>query len=181
MCRGDRFGCRRARTCSRIRSRAGLTRLVFVERGSPAYLADGGRTLRDHAGKTHALGREEIRVAHPDDLLKRGDCPPGSASATGPSACAVQAGVPELYPMTETERALGVTPHAGTRSSAPRRSRCSEDADGSRIRQGVSARSTTRGSLSTHVRGAVLHAGGHRRLTLEEVVFTKKGEWNGSA
>jgi len=52
--------------CSSIRfARAGLTRLVFVGEGVAGYLADGGRTLRDHAAKTHALGREEIALRIP--------------------------------------------------------------------------------------------------------------------
>ena len=53
-----------------------LTRLVLVGEGDLGYPDGDGRVLRDHAGAQHAVGKtERLRIAHPLDLLERGDWP----------------------------------------------------------------------------------------------------------
>ncbi len=154
---------------------------MFVGEGIAGYLADGGRTLRDHAGKTHALGREEIRIAHPDDLLKRGDW-----SAWQHECYKAERVQPfkqvfrELYPMTETERGTeGSTRYAGHQVN-PRQAMAlfgrrgwvahpEEGVSRTFHEEGLTARLTFQEPYFTpaDIEG----------LTLEDVVFTKKGEW----
>jgi len=75
MCRGDRFESSELRTLLEHPILAPtLNRLVFVGDGVAGYLVEGGRALRDHTGAQHVLGHaEEVRIAHPHDLLARGD------------------------------------------------------------------------------------------------------------
>ncbi|WP_053226315.1 DUF4132 domain-containing protein [Solirubrobacter soli] len=49
-----------------------LSRLILVGEGTAGY--PDGRVLRDHTGAQHAVGTtERLRIAHPLDLLERGD------------------------------------------------------------------------------------------------------------
>lgn len=51
-----------------------LSRLLVVGDGTCGYPDGDGRALRDHAGAQHAVGpTERLRIAHPLDLLDRGD------------------------------------------------------------------------------------------------------------
>lgn len=51
-----------------------LNRLVLVTDEFAGYMTRDGRVLVDHGGVRQALGRQEtVRIAHPLDLLKRGD------------------------------------------------------------------------------------------------------------
>jgi hypothetical protein len=167
MVRGDRFAAAELRTLLGHPLLApGLSRLVFVGEGIAGYLADGGRTLRDHAGKTHPLGREEIRVAHPDDFLKRGDW------AAWQRECYKAERVQpfkqlfrELYPMTATERGT----EASRRYWPPGESTPGAGLVGKTRVGGASGRGRQphvprRGAHGAHdVPRDVLHAGGHRR------------------
>lgn len=183
MCRGDRFAPGELRTLLGHPILApGLSRLVFVGDGVGGYLADGGRSLRDHAGKTHVLGdNEEVRLAHPEDLLRRGDW-----SAWQRECYKAERVQPfkqlfrELYPMTETERGKqGSSRYAGHQVN-PRQalallggrgwvSHPEEGVSRTFHDEGLTARLTFQEPFFTpaDIDG----------LTLEEVVFTKKGLW----
>jgi hypothetical protein len=74
MCRGDRF------TGAELRGFSShpvlwpmVEKLVFIGEDVAGYPVEGGLAVRDHAGKLHPLGKsEELRVAHPYDLLQKG-------------------------------------------------------------------------------------------------------------
>ncbi len=75
MCRGDAF------TGDELKSLAGhavlaplLARLVLIGEGIAGYPVEGGRALRDHAGRLEPVKPgESLRIAHPHDLLGTGD------------------------------------------------------------------------------------------------------------
>ncbi len=71
MCRGDRFsGDELKELLGNVVLRPMLERLVFVGDGVLGYPVDGGRGLRDCAGKTEPIRKSEsLRLAHPADLL----------------------------------------------------------------------------------------------------------------
>jgi hypothetical protein len=72
MCRGDVFGAGELRDLFANPILAPmLERLVFVGEGIAGYPVDGGRGLRDHAGKVEPVKKNEsLRLAHPHDLLR---------------------------------------------------------------------------------------------------------------
>lgn len=183
MCRGDRFAPAELRTLLGHPLLApALSRLVFVGDGIAGYLTHGGRSLRDHAGENHVVGdREEIRLAHPDDLLKRGDW-----SAWQRECYKAERVQPfkqvfrELYPMTETERGKESTGRYAGHQVNPRQALAllggrgwvahpEEGVSRTFHEEGLTARLTFQEPFFTpaDVDG----------LTLEEVVFTRKGEW----
>ncbi|MBK8915108.1 MAG: DUF4132 domain-containing protein [Phycisphaerales bacterium] len=71
MCRGDRFGGDElGELLGNVILRPMLERLVFVGEGLIGYPVDGGRGLRDCAGKREPIKKSEsLRLAHPVDLL----------------------------------------------------------------------------------------------------------------
>ena len=75
MVRGDSFsGAELHELSAHLVLYPRLERLVLVGEGTAGFPAGGGRTLVDHAGAMHAVGPgEELRVAHPLDLLALGD------------------------------------------------------------------------------------------------------------
>lgn len=184
MCRGDRFAPAELRTLLGHPLLApGLSRLVFAGDGIAGYLTDGGRTLRDHAGKTHPLGdREKVRVAHPDDLLKRGDW-----SAWQRECYKAERVQPfkqvfrELYPMTETERGTRTSRRYAGHQVNPRQALALLG------RRGWATHPDEGVSRTFHDEGLTARVAFQEPfftpadiegLTLEEVVFTKKGEWD---
>jgi hypothetical protein len=182
MCRGDRFAGSELRTLQAhpILSPA-LSRLVLVADGTAGYLAEGGRVLRDHTGTPHALGAtEEVRVAHPHDLLLRGDW-----SAWQRECYRAERVQPfkqvfrELYPITESERGTERSRRYAGHQVNPRQALALLGGRGwvARPEEGV--------SRTFHAEGLTARLGFQEAfftpadiegLTLEDVVFTRKGE-----
>jgi hypothetical protein len=77
MVRGERLtGDELARYREHLLLWPALSRLVLVGDGTCGYPDRDGRVLRDHAGEQQAIGdSEQLRIAHPLDLLERGDWP----------------------------------------------------------------------------------------------------------
>ncbi|HEX5830424.1 MAG TPA: DUF4132 domain-containing protein, partial [Gemmatimonadaceae bacterium] len=183
MCRGDRFDAGELRVLLEHPILApALSRLVFVAEGGAGYPAEGGRVLRDHAGAPHVLGSdEEVRVAHPHDLLARGDW-----SAWQRDCFRTECVQPfkqlfrELYPMTESERGTPRSRRYAGHQVNPRQALTLLGGRGwvARPEEGV--------SRTFHEDGLTVRLGFQESfytpadiegLTLEEVVFTPKGEW----
>ena len=182
MCRGDRFGSSELRTLLAHPILApSLARLVFVAEGTAGYVADGGRTLVDHGGTTHVLGAtEELRVAHPHDLLARGDWAAWQrecyrAERVQPFKQVFR----ELYPITDTERGTNHSRRYAGHQVNPRQALALLGGRGwvARPEEGV--------SRTFHAEGLTARLGFQEAfytpadiegLTLEVVVFTRKGE-----
>ncbi len=183
MCRGDRFEADELRTLVEHPILApALSKLVFIGDGVAGYLAEAGRVLRDHAGAPHVLGHhEEIRIAHPHDLLERGDW-----SAWQRECFRAERVQPfkqlfrELYPLTEAERGTDRSRRYAGHQVNPRQALALLGGRGwvARPEEGV--------SRTFHDDGVTARLGFQEAfytpadidgLTLEEVVFTKKGEW----
>ncbi|MEQ8771148.1 MAG: DUF5724 domain-containing protein [Phycisphaerales bacterium] len=109
MCRGDLFSrAELAEFDQHPMLRPMVERLVFIGEGELiGYSEEGARVLRDHAGKVEPIGKHDrVRLAHPVDLLERGDW-----SAWQRECFAAERVQPfkqvfrEVYPKTETELA----------------------------------------------------------------------------
>jgi hypothetical protein len=183
MCRGDRFRSSELRTLLEHPILApALSRLVFVGDEIGGYLAEGGRVLRDHSGAQHALGNDEdVRIAHPNDLFARGDW-----SAWQRECFRAERVQPfkqlfrELYPMTDTERGTRQSRRYAGHQVNPRQALALLGGRGwiARPEEGV--------SRTFHEDGLTVRVGFQEPfytpaeiegLTLEVVVFTRKGEW----
>ena len=182
MCRGDRFTSSELRTLLAHPILApSLSRLVFVAEGTAGYLADAGRTLVDHAGAAHVLGTtEELRVAHPHDLLARGDWAAWQrecyrAERVQPFKQVFR----ELYPITDTERGTNHSRRYAGHQVNPRQALALLGGRGwvARPEEGV--------SRTFHAEGLTARLGFQEAfytpadiegLTLEVVVFTRKGQ-----
>jgi Domain of unknown function (DUF4132) len=158
-----------------------LARLVFVGDGVAGYLAEDSRALRDHAGVLHILGHaEEVRLAHPDDLLSRGDW-----SAWQRECFAAERVQPfkqvfrELYPLTAAEREIDRSRRYAGHQLNPKQALAVLGGRGwvARPQEGV--------SRTFHDAGLAVRLGFQETfytpadvdgLTLEEVVITRKGE-----
>ena len=183
MCRGDRFGAAELRTLLGHPILApALSRLVFVGDGVAGYLAEGGRVLRDHAGALHALGeQEELRVAHPHDLLARGDWAAWQrecyrAERVQPFKQLFR----ELYPLTAQERGTQRTRRYAGHQVNPRQALALLGGRGwvARPEEGVSRTFHEEGlTARLAFQEAFYTPADIEGLTLEEVVFTRKGEW----
>lgn len=75
MCRGDTISAAELIQLSGHAILAPqLGRLVFIGDGIAGYPDKGGKVLRDHSGKLEPIKKNELlRIAHPSDLLARGD------------------------------------------------------------------------------------------------------------
>jgi len=75
MCRGDVFEAAELRQLLQHPILApSLRRLVFLGDDIAGYLEQDGKVLVDHAGTTEPIRKtENLRIAHPHDLLERGD------------------------------------------------------------------------------------------------------------
>ena len=123
-----------------------------------------GRALRDHAGKEHAGGKTRAAaLAHPHDLLARGDWPDWQRDCfRAERGAAVQAGVPRAVPADTAEltdgsaraatpatrcsprQALALLGGRGWVARPRRASAAPSTSDGSPLRVGSSRRSTPR-------------------------------------
>lgn len=183
MCRGDTFQSHEL--CVLLQHpilAPALGGLVFIGAGVAGYLAEGGRALRDHAGTQHVLGHvEEVRIAHPHDLLVRGDW-----SAWQRDCFRAERVQPlkqlfrELYPLTASERGTDRTRRYAGHQVNPRQALALLGGRGwvARPEEGV--------SRTFHDEGLTARLGFQEPfftpadiegLTLEDVIFTRKGEW----
>ena len=183
MCRGDLFtGAELGELLAHPILAPSLASLVFVGDGIAGYLAESGRALRDHIGAVHVVGeREELRLAHPVDLFQRGDW-----SAWQRECFLAERVQPfkqlfrELYPITESERGTARTRRYAGHQVNPKQALALLGGRGWVVRpeEGV--------SRTFHEAGLTARLGFDEAfytpadlegLTLEEVVFTKRGEW----
>jgi hypothetical protein len=183
MCRGDRFSAAELATLLRHPILApALSRLVFVGEGVAGYPAEAGRVLRDHAGVAHPLGTtEEVRVAHPHDLLQREDWAAWQrecyrAERVQPFKQVFR----ELYPITDAERGTERSRRYAGHQVNPRQALALLGGRGwvAKPEEGV--------GRTFHAEGLTARLGFQEAfytpadiegLTLEELVFTPKGEW----
>ena len=183
MCRGDRFsGSELGELLAHPILAPSLASLVFVGDGIAGYLAESGRALRDHTGGMHAVGdREELWLAHPVDLFERGDW-----SAWQRECFLAERVQPfkqlfrELYPITETERGTERTRRYAGHQVGPRQALALLGGRGwvARPEEGVS-RTFHEAGLTARLgfEEAFYTPADVEGLTLDEVVFTRKGEW----
>ena len=183
MCRGDRFGSDELRTLLDHPILApALSRLVFVGDDVAGYLDEGGRVLRDPSGGQHALGnREEVRIAHPHDLFTRGDW-----SAWQRDCFRAERVQPfkqlfrELYPTTDAERDASRSSRYAGHQVNPRQALALLGGRGwvARPEEGVS-RTFHEDGLTARLafEEAFYTPADVEGLTLDEVIFTRKGEW----
>ncbi len=75
MCRGDTItAAELVQLSSHAILAPQLGRLVFIGEGIAGYPDKGGKVLRDYQGKIEPIKKSELlRIAHPCDLLERGD------------------------------------------------------------------------------------------------------------
>ncbi|HET9012760.1 MAG TPA: DUF5724 domain-containing protein, partial [Gemmatimonadaceae bacterium] len=184
MCRGDAFSAAELRTLFDHPVLApSVARLVFVGDGVAGYPAEGGRVLRDHRGALHALGNDEaVRIAHPHDLFVRGDW-----SAWQRECFAAERVQPfkqlfrELYPITESERERMRSSRYAGHQVNPRQALALLGARGwvARPEEGVSRTFHEQGlTVRLSFQETFMTPAEIEGLTLEDVLFTKKGEWN---
>jgi hypothetical protein len=183
MCRGDSFAAAELRTLFEHPVLApSIAKVVFVGDDVAGYPAEGGRVLRDHTGAPHPLGNdEEVRIAHPLDLFKRGDWPAWqrecfAAERVQPFKQLFR----ELYLLTETERGtLGSKRYAGHQVN-PRQALALLGGRGwvARPEEGVSRTFHEEGlTARLSFQEPFMTPAEIEGLTLEDVIFTKKGEW----
>jgi hypothetical protein len=182
MCRGDRFTPAELRTLLAHPILApSLSRLVFVAEGTAGYLSNGGRTLVDHTGTMQALGdTEELRLAHPHDLLARGDWAAWQrecyrAERVQPFKQVFR----ELYPITDAERGTDHSRRYAGHQVNPRQALALLGGRGwvARPEEGVSRTFHTEGlTARLGFQEAFYTPADIEGLTLELVVFTRKGE-----
>jgi hypothetical protein len=183
MCRGDSFtGAELRELLAHPILAPSFSRLVFVGEGAAGYLAEEGRALRDHSGALHAIGGEEsLRVAHPLDLFQRGDWSAWqrecfSAERIQPFKQVFR----ELYPVTETERAMHRSLRYAGHQVKPQQALALLDGRGWTVRpeEGVSRTFHDDGlTVRLAFQQAFQTPAEVEGLTLEAVVFTRKGEW----
>ena len=183
MCRGDHFTSSELRTLLEHPILApSVARLVFVGEDFAGYPTEQGKVLVDHAGKRHVLGSaEEVRVAHPQDLFGRGDW-----SSWQRECFAAERVQPfkqvfrELYPITDTERGTERSRRYAGHQVNPRQGLALLGGRGwvAKPEEGV--------SRTFHDEGLTVRLGFQEPfftpaevegLTLEEAIFTKKGDW----
>jgi Family of unknown function (DUF5724)/Domain of unknown function (DUF4132) len=184
MCRGDAFGPAELGTLLEHPILApALSRLVFVGDGAAGYLTDGPRVLRDHAGTQHTLGHsEEVRIAHPHDLLARGDWSSWQrecyrAERVQPFKQVFR----ELYPITAAERGTRRSLRYAGHQVNPRQALALLGGRGwiARPEEGVSRTFHDEGlTARLGFQEAFFTPADIEGLTLEEVVFTRKGDCN---
>ncbi|HEV8357110.1 MAG TPA: DUF5724 domain-containing protein [Gemmatimonadales bacterium] len=183
MCRGDRFSAGELRGLLEHPILApGLSRIVFVGDGVAGYLAEGGRALRDQGGKLQPVSPgEELRVAHPQDLLLRGDWTAWQrecyrAERVQPFKQLFR----ELYPITEAERGTERSRRYAGHQVNPRQALALLGGRGwvARPEEGVSRTFHEEGlTARLGFQEAFFTPADIEGLTLEEVIFTPKGEW----
>ena len=183
MCRGDQFHQSELRTLVEHPILApAIARLVFVGDDIAGYLDQGGRVLRDYKGDVHIIGADEdIRIAHPHDMLARGDWSSWqrdcfNAERVQPFKQVFR----ELYPITESERGTERSRRYAGHQVNPRQALALLGTRGwvARPEEGVSRTFHDEGltawlsfqegfNTPAEVEG----------LTLEDVIFALKGTW----
>ncbi|MFN0178024.1 MAG: DUF5724 domain-containing protein [Gemmatimonadales bacterium] len=183
MCRGDRFDPEEFPTLLEHPILApGLSRLVFIGEGIAGYLAEGGRALRDHQGRLEPIGTNEaVRIAHPHDLLIRGDWPAWQADCYRLERVQPFKQVfRELYPIADGERAADKTRRYAGHQVNPRQALALLGGRGwvAHPDEGL-ARTFHEEGLAARLwfQEAFYSPADIEGLTLEEITFTKKGEW----
>ena len=182
MIRGDRFAASELRTLFEHPILApAIAKLVFLGDDVAGYPEHGGRMLRDHAGESHVLGNEEeVRLAHPHDLFVRGDW-----SAWQRECFAAERVQPfkqlfrELYPITESERGTTYTSRYAGHQVNPRQALALLGSRGwvARPDEGVTRTFHEEGlTARLSFQEAFFTPADIEGLTLEGVLFTKKGE-----
>ena len=183
MCRGDTFNAPELHELLTHPVLApAVSRLVFVGDDIAGYPAEGGRALRDHQSKLHVLGaNEQVRIAHPVDLFTRGDW-----SAWQRECFLAERIQPfkqlfrELYPMTATERGTERTRRYAGHQVNPRQALALLGSRGwvARPEEGVS-RTFHEAGLTARLefQQAFYTPADIEGLTLEDVIFTRKGEF----
>jgi hypothetical protein len=184
MCRGDMFQSSElpALMAHPILAPA-LSRIVFVGDGIAGYLDEGGHVLRDYAGTLHAIGgHEQLRIAHPFDLFAQ-----TTWSAWQRECFRAERIQPfkqlfrELYPLTESERGRERTSRYAGHQANPRQALALLGSRGwvARAEEGVTRTFHEKGlTARLSFEEAFFTPADIEGLTLDEVVFTKKGEWN---
>jgi hypothetical protein len=183
MCRGDRFSVGDLTALLEHPVLAPqLARLIFLGDGIAGYPVANGRALRDHTGEQHIVGNnEELHLAHPYDLYARGDLAKWQrecfqAERVQPFKQIFR----ELYPITETERGTRRSRRYAGHQVNPRQALALLGSRGWVVHpeEGV--------SRTFHEDGLTVRLGFQEPfftpadiegLTLEEVIFTRKGEF----
>ncbi|MBB4634023.1 DUF4132 domain-containing protein [Longimicrobium terrae] len=183
MCRGDLFtGAELRVLLGHPILRPALERLVFVGDEAAGYPAQGGLALRGADGALHALGADEsVRLAHPDDLFRRGDW-----SAWQRDCFRAERVQPfkqvfrELYPMVDAEADSTYSRRYAGHQVQPRQALALLGGRGwvAHPEEGVS-RTFHDAGLTARLgfQEAFYTPADIEGLTLEVVVFTRKGEW----
>jgi hypothetical protein len=183
MCRGDAFEADELRQLLQHPILApSLRRLVFLGDDIAGYLEKDGRVLVDHAGTTEPIRKTEtLRLAHPHDLLDRGDW------ASWQRDCYRRERIQpfkqvfrETYPLTAAERDEGKRSkrYAG-HQVGPRRALALLGKRGwvAQPEEGVSRTFHAEGvTARLTFQEAFYSPADIEGLTLEDVVFTRKGE-----
>lgn len=184
MCRGDEFRPSELRTLLEHPILApALSRLVlFAGEGLAGYPVDGGHALAGPAGARHALVDDlSLRIAHPHDLFASGgwsewQCECFHANRIQPFKQIFR----ELYPSTDAERESSCTRRYAGHQINPRQGLSLLGGRGwvAHPEQGVNRTFHTEGlTARLTFQEAFYTPADIEGLTLEEVVFTKKGEW----
>lgn len=183
MCRGDRFtGAELRELLAHPILAPSLGRLVFVGDDVAGYLVEGGHALRDHTGALHAIGNDEpLRIAHPHDLFAR-----GGWSAWQRECFRAERVQPfkqlfrELYPATDAERGTTKSRRYAGHQVNPRQALALLGGRGwvAHPEEGVSRTFHEEGlTARLYFQETFYTPADVEGLTLEEVVFTRKGEW----
>ncbi|MFQ5507498.1 MAG: DUF4132 domain-containing protein [Planctomycetota bacterium] len=184
MCRGDVFDGSELQELLRHPILApSLSRLVFVGDGIIGYPVEGGRALADQQAKLEPVRKQErLRIAHPHDLLDRGEWSSWQRECFGSERVQPFKQVfRELYPITETERndRLRSRRYAGHQVN-PRQALALLGGRGwvAQPEEGVS-RTYHREGLTARLgfQEVFYTPADIEGLTLELVAFTEKGEW----
>jgi hypothetical protein len=182
LCRGDLFDVDELRTLMGHPVLAPrLARLVFVSGPQCGYPTNDGRALVDHGGRSHALENgAPLRIAHPCDLLQRGDWPAWQRECLRAERLQPFKQVfRELYVPTAAERgdALRSTRYAGHQVQ-PRQALALLSGRGwvAHPEDGIT-RTFHREGLTAHLEldGSFLTPAEVEGLTLDGLVFRKRG------
>jgi hypothetical protein len=183
MCRGDRFAAAELRALFEHPVLApSVAKIVFLGDGVAGYPAEGGRVLRDHAGSVHVIGNdEEVRIAHPHDLLARGDWSAWQRECfTAERIQPFKQLFRELYPITQAERELVRTKRYAGHQVNPRQALALLGGRGwvARPDEGVSRTFHEEGlTVRLSFQEPFTTPAEIEGLTLEDVIFTKTGVW----
>lgn len=183
MCRGDEFTGREIRSLFGHPSlRAMLERLVLIGDGILGYAAAEGRALRNHAGVVEPIKPDErLWLAHPVDLLSRGDWSKWQAEC-----CAAERIQPfkqvfrELYPRTgqEPDDSTSTRRYAGHQVN-PRQAAALLKSRQWVVHPELGIRKTFHAEgLNAHIeiQGDYFTAAAVEGWTLEQVMFTRRGK-----